>query len=64
MQDDELLTLQDVARQLSVNEKTIRRWIQSGELPAIEIARKYRIRRSDLQIFLDKHYKQPQDKEP
>ena len=65
MQDDKLLSLQEVAQQTGMSEKTIRRWIKSGELPAIELGGRYRIARSDLQEFLSKHKKQfPRDDKP
>ena len=37
MTDDTLLTVEEVARRLSVHEETIRRWIRNGELVAIEL---------------------------
>ena len=50
MQDDtEMLTVQDVAKQLKVHNKTVRHWINSGELEAMDIGRGYRISKPDLQ---------------
>lgn len=57
MQGDELLTIPDVARILRMSEKTIRRYIQSGELIAYEIGGKYRISRANLDDFLKRHRK-------
>jgi len=31
------LTIRDVCRLLGVYERTVRRWIQGGELPAVEL---------------------------
>jgi len=41
---------------LQVHEQTVRRWIKSGELPAILFGRKggYRVKASDLNAFLDR----------
>jgi PTS system nitrogen regulatory IIA component len=42
------LTVKDAAQLLSVAEKTIYRWIQSGGLPAYRVAGQYRINRAML----------------
>ncbi len=47
-----LMTIPDVAEQLQVSEKTIRRWITSGDLIAHRIGRQLRISESDLQAFI------------
>jgi len=41
---------------LQVHEQTVRRWIKSGDLPAILFGRKggYRVKASDLNAFLDR----------
>jgi excisionase family DNA binding protein len=47
--NDELLTVKEVAARLKLNPQTVRRWIRSGRLRAIQIApRRYRIREDDL----------------
>ena len=55
MQDDELLTIPDVAKILKMSEKTVRRYIQAGDLIVHEIGGKYRISRTDLNAFLKRH---------
>ena len=58
MQDDsEWLTVEEVAKQLKVHIKTVRHWINTGELEAMDIGRGYRISKSDLQAFIDKRKK-------
>ena len=57
MQDDEMLTVEEVAKMLKVHVKTVRHWINSGELKAMDIGRGYRISRSDLQEFIDRRKK-------
>ena len=54
MQDEEMLTIEEVAKMLKVHVKTVRHWINTGELKAMDIGRGYWISRSDLQEFIDK----------
>ncbi len=54
---EELLTVQEVARSLRVNEATVRRWIKIGALEAIKLPNRgkrevYRIRQSTLDTVL------------
>ncbi len=58
---EETLTIKQAARELDVDEKTIRRWIKSGQLPAeINIVGRYTISRSDLDAFVDERRKRLQ----
>lgn len=55
--DAELLTVHEVARQLRVDDTTVRRWIKNGVLEAITLPHRgarqaYRIRRSTLNALL------------
>jgi excisionase family DNA binding protein len=55
--EEELLTVQEVARRLRVNEATVRRWIKDGALEAIKLPHNgkreiYRIRQSTLNSIL------------
>ena len=57
MQHDEMemLTVEEVAEIMKVNIRTVRAWVQSGELPRIWIGkREYRISRVDLRAFAEK----------
>jgi excisionase family DNA binding protein len=52
-----MLTVKQVAAELNVDEKTVRRWIQSGELIALNIGRlrpEYRVSRSNLDDFIER----------
>ncbi len=40
---DELLTPEQVADRLQASRKTVYRWIQAGDLPAIKLGRSWRI---------------------
>jgi nitrogen PTS system EIIA component len=42
------LTVKDVARLLSVSEKTVYRWISQGHLPAYQIHEQYRFNRAEV----------------
>lgn len=62
MQDGtEMLTVEDVAKQLKVHIKTVRHWINTGELEAMDIGRGYRISKADLQAFIDRRKKRRQN---
>lgn len=52
---DRMYTVQEVAQQLRVSERTVRKWIEDGDLTAFSIGKRgYRIAESDLQAFIDK----------
>jgi len=55
--DADLLTVREVARQLRVDDTTVRRWIKNGVLEAITLPHRgarqaYRIRRATLDALL------------
>lgn len=55
--NEELLTVQEVAKRLRVTEATVRRWIKNGSMDAIKLPHQgkrevYRIRRSTLMTVL------------
>jgi excisionase family DNA binding protein len=47
-----LLSTEQVADALAVQPKTVRRWIASGELPAVKLHRQWRIRAEELERLL------------
>ncbi len=52
---DEFLSIEDAAKLISVDYKTIYRLVRSGEIPAARIGRKlYRIKRADLDLFFER----------
>ena len=61
MPDETLLTVEDVAQRLQIKPDTVRRWIRTGKLPAIELGGRLRVAPTDLQAFLDKHRKRLPD---
>lgn len=52
--EDELLTVDYVAKKCSVSDKTVRRWIREGALPCTLVgpAKRIRIARSELAKML------------
>ncbi len=56
MSTDQWLTVGEVAERLRVNEVTVRRWIQRGELPALNVGGRrpeYRIRQAAFEAFIE-----------
>ena len=47
-----LLTVSEVAEVCRISTRTVRRWIERGELPAHRLGRQLRISEKDLKIFL------------
>lgn len=54
MAQDKLLTVEEVAERLSVGIETVRRWIRSKELEAVDLGGRagYRISESALERFI------------
>ncbi len=48
------LTTDEVLEYLKVNARTVYRLIKAGQLPAIRIGRQWRVRRSDLDAWLER----------
>ena len=45
-------SVRQIAKFLSVNQITVRRWIQKKKLPAIHLDKEYRIAKSDLEKYI------------
>ena len=50
----EYMTVNDVARLLNVNPRTVYRWYSAGELPHIKIGGSLRFKQSDLLALLER----------
>ena len=51
---EKMLTVEQVAEEMNVDKKTVRKWINQGELKAVNIGRlrpEYRISRRNLDLF-------------
>lgn len=53
------MTVREVAELARVSEATVRQWIRTGELRAIDVGREFRIIPGDLEAFLDRHATRP-----
>jgi len=53
---DRMLTVDQVAARLQVNEQTVRRWLRSAQLVGIAFGGRtgWRVKEEDLQAFLDR----------
>jgi excisionase family DNA binding protein len=52
--EEKMLTVEQVAEEMHVDKKTVRKWINLGELKAVNIGRlrpEYRISRRNLNLF-------------
>jgi excisionase family DNA binding protein len=49
---DRLLTVAEVATTMRVSNMTVYRLIKNGDLPALRVGKNYRIRESDVDVFL------------
>lgn len=63
MPRDRYRTVQELAEQLEVAEATVRQWIKSGELRAIDIGKGWRIADTDLDRFLKARETAPRAKD-
>ena len=52
-EQEEFLTVAEVAEMLKLNQQTVRNWIDQGSLPALRVGRRVRILRSDLEHMLE-----------
>lgn len=51
---DDLMTIKETAEFLGMHEVTVRDKCRSGEIPAIKMGRFWRIKRSELNAWLEK----------
>ncbi len=59
MGTDELVSVREVAGRLGVHPETIRRLIHDGRLEGVRVGRLLRVRRTDLDGFLDRQRVRP-----
>lgn len=50
---DEYLTVEEIAVMMRVSKMTIYRMVERGEIPSLRFGRSFRIRRSDLETYLE-----------
>ena len=60
---EQAMTVRDVAGYLNVDEKTVYRLAQRGDLPGFKVAGAWRFKRSDLDKWIDLQKKSAQTKQ-
>ena len=53
--DDEMLTIDEVAKYLKLKPQTIYKWAQSGKIPGAKFGKEWRFRRSLIEEWIDSH---------
>jgi len=48
----EILTAEQAAKLLGVSEQTLRKWVDAGEVPAVQIASRWRFSKTRLEQFI------------
>ena len=61
MQNQDVLTIREVAALLKVGEKTIYSMAQSGELPAFKVRGQWRFSRKDIDVWIEQQKNTSQD---
>jgi len=51
--EDELLSVEEMTRILKVSKPTIQRWCRDRKLPAAKIGKAYRVRKEDLEKWFE-----------
>ena len=62
-QGSELLSVAQVCQELAMGNSWVHRRIKSGEIPSIRLGRAIKVKRQDLQEYLENHRYLPQNKE-
>jgi excisionase family DNA binding protein len=57
----EMLTVAEIAAELRVDPESVRRWLRDRKLAGINLGKRpgWRVRRKDLDRFIDERYSQP-----
>lgn len=53
MEKEQYYTIEEVAEMLKVAYLTVYRWIQAGKLKAVKAGKQYRIKKEDVDKFLE-----------
>ena len=60
----DLLSITDVCQELGMGKSWVYRRIQSGEIPSVKLGRNIKVRREDLEGYLEDQHYQPSTSEP
>ena len=63
MAETELMTIDEAARYLKVCRKTLYRWLRAGRLKGYRVGRQWRLRRADLDRWLEENQAGESDRE-
>lgn len=55
--DEAILTIQGLAGYLQIDEKTVYRMAQAGELPGFKVRRQWRFKRVDIDLWIESRKK-------
>lgn len=58
---DDILTIKEVAEYLKVNERTIYRLANKGDIPAFKVANAWRFRKSDMENWIAQQTQTPRE---
>ena len=53
MTENEIMTLEEVAKYLKLQPQTVYKWAQEGQIPAAKLGKEWRFRRSILDEWVD-----------
>lgn len=53
MENEQLMSVEQVAKYLQLNRSTVYDWAQKGKLPAIKLGQIWRFRRTELDAWLE-----------
>jgi len=54
IKEDEIMTVSEVANYLKISEVTTYKFVQEGKIPGFKVGRHWRVKRSDLNEFIEK----------
>ncbi|MBS4538993.1 helix-turn-helix domain-containing protein [Clostridium sp. D2Q-11] len=52
--DDEIMTISEVANYLKISEVTTYKFVKEGKIPGFKIGRHWRVKKEDLTEFIEK----------
>ena len=61
--EDDILTIEEVAKYLRVSDRTVYEWAQKGEIPSGKLGTVWRFRKSDIEKWVNERLSSNQRKE-
>jgi len=56
MDENEIMTIEEVAKYLKLRPQTIYTWAQTGKIPAAKIGKEWRFRKSIIDEWFNQHF--------